>query len=435
MAGLPEQPGPNPRVRATVRVTIGIAVVLLAAVLVWAVVLLLRTDPREQQALKTPHSILGVTVGAEPLVLGTGWQKLALRLNPNLAPAIGGTILRCPSATTGSLVVWQHYGRAMGWSGPSPMLKVSCSDELGNTTQTSVSCNDFLTADDELMLPFVVKNFPRRGRTVKISASDFAGPSTREPIWVPNPLPGPYPVWQSHQGPLSSRSGGMVWTLREFRHGDLAKYGPSLPLDLLRLSVQDPNGSAADWAAEKLEVSDATGNVWTVTPEHYQLQTTSTCGELHITCPSLVVSNENAFKVRLTLARVGNLPASETGVLRDLPVPKEGIVRTEHRAAAIQGSSVEVSHQLGARASHNLGWSSDSPDLAVWVRNPAADRVLRIRPPEGQIWEPPRFQSYTGCYCVAVPDSAVGKRISLEVGLTQTHTQEFIVQPTTSGSK
>jgi hypothetical protein len=201
------------------------------------------------------------------------------------------------------------------------------------------------------------------------------------------------------------------------------------------LSVQDPRGSASDWSAEKLEVSDATGNGWTVTPEGNWLQTTAGPGELHITCPSLELSDEKAFKVRLTLGRLGNLPPAETGVLRDLPVPRKGLLLTEHRAATIQGSTVEVSHEIGAGASHNLGWSGDSTDFALWVQNPAADRVLRIRQPGARHWEPPSFRAYTGCYCVSAPDSTVGKRVSLEVGLTRTRTLEFLVRPTTPGSK
>lgn len=314
------------------------------------------------------------------------------------------------------------------------MLEISCSDELGHSMRDMPYCNDFLTANGHYIFPFVLKNFPRRGQVVRISSTDFSGRSNGSPVYVPNPLPGTYPIWQPEKEPASSRSGDLIGTLREFRHTDFA--APGLKEDLIRLAVQDPSGSASDWSAEKLEVSDATGNAWTVTPEHNWLQTAGRSGELHITFPSLALSDEKAFKLRLTLGRVGNLPTAETGVLRDLPVPKEGELHTEKRGATIQGSTVEVTHEIGAGASHDLGWSGDSTDFALWVRNPAADRVLRIRQPGARNWESPSFQSYTtGCYCVSVPDSAVGKRISLEVGLTRTRTLEFLVRPTAPGSK
>src|SRR4051794_4919804 len=77
---------------------VAVSTALLAALLVGLAALSLRPDPREQHAMRTPGALLAVTTGTEPLLLGAGWQKLALRIDPRLAPAIGGTILRCPGA-------------------------------------------------------------------------------------------------------------------------------------------------------------------------------------------------------------------------------------------------------------------------------------------------------------------------------------------------
>lgn len=213
---------------------------------------------------------------------------------------------------------------------------------------------------------------------------------------------------------------------------------------MFRLALRDPTGGASDWFAEKLEIGDATGNAWTddqmfdasrnvwndPRDSLVRFQTTATRSELRIWWPSLKLSDENAYRVRLTLSRFRNLPASETGILRDLPVPRKGVLRTEHRAVTVQGSIVEVSHEIGEGAPHNLDWGGGGTDFALWIRHPAADRVLRVRWPGAPDWQPPSFRAISGCYCVGAPESAVGKRISLEVGLTRTRTFEFIVRPT-----
>lgn len=195
MASSTEVQKPNSGALARVWVVIGVSTALLIAVLGWAVALNLQTDSQEKLALKTPYAIIGVTVGTEPFVLGAGWQKIALGLNPKLAPRIGGTVLSCPSARPGCLVIWQHFNRARGWSGPPPMLAISCSDDLGHRMHEVASCNDFLEANGDYIFPFIVTNFPRRGRTVRLSARDISGQSAGSPISVPNPLPGPYPEW------------------------------------------------------------------------------------------------------------------------------------------------------------------------------------------------------------------------------------------------
>jgi hypothetical protein len=309
------------------------------------------------------------------------------------------------------------------------MLDVSTSDELGRKMRETLYCDDMLQVRDEFVFPFVLKSFPRRGRSVQISANGLTGEPLGTPIRVANPLPGPYPVWQPAAGPPTARSGDLVATLREFRHGRPHPDWPDSKEDLFRLSFPGSSSAAFEWSAESVEVADATGNIWSVTTEGDALQTAVRSGELHITCPSLELSEEQAFKVRLTLARIGNLPARETGVLREVPVPGEGVLFRQHRAVTIQGSTVEMTHQIGDRASHDLGWAGGGPEFALSVRDPPAGRVLRIRYPESRVWERPAFRSYSGWYCVVAPNSAVGKRISLEVGLTPTRTLEFVVRP------
>ena len=66
-------------------VAISAGAALALAALVWAVALSLQTDPSDARALRTRYSILSVTAGTEPLVLGARWQKAALRINPGLA--------------------------------------------------------------------------------------------------------------------------------------------------------------------------------------------------------------------------------------------------------------------------------------------------------------------------------------------------------------
>jgi hypothetical protein len=178
--------------------------------------------------------------------------------------------------------------------------------------------------------------FPRRGSAMKLWLYGVGGKRVAE-FQLPNPAPGPYPVWKPLPLPQTVRDGDLAITLTRI-------VTRQMPISIEGAII--PTGSADAthrfawrgrpcpfWEAADPEITDATGNVC-------RLYRCSLC------------PYESAWKLRARFFRTDRAPfaPAEVWTLRGVPVPAEEAARRLSGARSIQGRQIELLAIAGAGA-------------------------------------------------------------------------------------
>ncbi|MBM3457159.1 MAG: hypothetical protein FJX77_01295 [Armatimonadetes bacterium] len=110
-----------------------------------------------------------------------------------------------------------------------------------------------------------LRTFPRRGRVVRLHLHEmnrWRDAGRLFSFQVPNPAPGPHPVWQSEPLPQRKRQGALAVALTGFgvrRSSGLP--GRSRRIEMTaHLTVRENGGPSAAWTAYRRDLVDATGN-------------------------------------------------------------------------------------------------------------------------------------------------------------------------------
>lgn len=100
-----------------------------------------------------------------------------------------------------------------------------------------------------------VQPFPRRGSELYLRPM-IGGEDSGVMFTIPNPCPGPHPVWRAQPLPIRVTNATLQVTLESF----VADHAQARTRFALR--VQEDGRESTAWVPASFEISDATGNHW-----------------------------------------------------------------------------------------------------------------------------------------------------------------------------
>lgn len=388
--------------------------------------LALYTDPREARALRTPGTLIAVTRGTEPLVLGANWQKLLLRVFPQWQAAIGGRIRKAPAAASkNSLVVWQNLGDISFWSGPPPYFTGTLTDDRGEKLEVAVASQDWGIGSLTLV-PFELSTFPRRGKQIRILAKDWSGSANlHSNLIVANPTPDDFPVWKGDSSTAKYSDGNLEVILRNAATRTSSDIFPSLQATL-KLEIREGGRPVAkSWAIEKVRVEDPTGNIEEFPEPSFE----ATNERLTVTLSPFCLPTEPANRVTLEMARIANFPREEILMMGELRVPPKGQNLVPGRFGRLHGFKVELLEVNGPNTISKLGWSSSSPTAGVRVTGPVDRFCLRSSTTAGDSsgFDSTSETGTSGIFLVGVNAQESQRPVTLTLALTPRRKFTFMV--------
>jgi len=399
--------------RRNAHVAVFLGAAALAAALGAVVAAALYTNPREANALRVPGTIVGVTVGSAPLVLGATWQKCLLGAFPRLQTHIGGAVLRPgTNVRADSLIVWKNLGPVSGWSGPPPIIDLRLSGDHDNRMEVlgwgSMAWHQLGRMTVET---FEIPTFPRRGERVTLHFLPDGydhHPQNQPDFTVRTPPHARFPVWAPKTSREMTLDGRTKVALERFETVTPPGGGTRL-----RLRIRENGRPSDNWAVERVSISDPTGNRWDTFGYG-----PSSAGAIDIDNGSLLLPNEPAYRIRLEMARTGRFPPNEVWTVPDLPEPApREIVRINRRREMWDGT-VTLAELYGP---DNGGrWAVGR----IWGTR-LRSRLRAISPSGGpyHLILPPDTR---GGFLVHVPVAKGGGTSRLKLALTPLRTVEFL---------
>jgi len=302
---------------------------------------------------------------------GTGWL-------------MGGFFSRAPNA----LVLHAAYHGRPGGSAPlllaaaSAARGVEFAPESGSGGLVHVSPVD---AQEEWELPV----FPRRAGSVSVRAYQHI-PGDRwvrvAEFVVPNPVPGPYPVWKPQPLPIARRAGDLVVTLTSLAAGATKNPLNHLPpgdhaWTRAAFRIEQNDRATTVWKPIAVTMSDATGNRWV-----HRLPGSGSDLLFGGTLPA----TEAAWKLRVEFSQIAQFTPGELWNLAGVPVPRRDQLIDPVATIRRQGAALRLS-LTGAGDPFGRGrmWrqpfrtisvtvSPPSPGLQLTLLHAADDRGRRI---------------------------------------------------------
>jgi hypothetical protein len=335
-----------------------------------------------------------VTVGPEhQFVMGRyGQRLLAALLPPGLTGSSGATITTYHSINPPAIIFWTSRPGV-----PNPMYGFGVAsrtvvlDGHGNKVRAAARPIDIpvgfrfrpgprkglVKVANEFVRGYALPAFPRRGRTVTLRISGYnpfwkwvplagrrhgrraySGPGKWVPNWVPvaeftvpNPDPGPHPVWRPEPLPITKRSGDLDFTLsRLVAEADPPSVAPSFSMPEVVFQVYPHSWTRADfrisrkgkpapeWEAVGMTLSDASGNVMTPALPVYYPQ----AGEAHFAFPSGLPPDEAAWKVRAEFVPTAGFAPADLWTVRGVAAPKGWNAAPSSASATRHGARLDL---------------------------------------------------------------------------------------------
>lgn len=142
--------------------------------------------------------------------------------------------------------------------------------------------------------------FPHRGRELRLRLMDGDNPIAE--FRIPNPCPGPHPVWKAQNMPVVATNAGLEISLESFvsettRHRTRCVF-----------RVWENGKESTAWLPAVFEISDATGNHWR--PISHPLPSVN--GRVAAYCLGALWPEEEAWKLRVEFKPVENEPHNQT---------------------------------------------------------------------------------------------------------------------------
>jgi hypothetical protein len=334
----------------------------------------------------------GVTYGkVHPWVHGAWWQKW---LYPVVAPAVRnwsglwaprtGWLMGDFLSSAPNALVLHTFRRSVAGRGRLPLHSVAC-DDRGRELDSGWEAGGLLfSLPDGAEEAWEVPVFPRRGLSVRVRVYEHVPGNRLIPaaeFVVPNPTPGPFPVWKPQPLPITRHAGDLAVTLTRMAAGPPA----AEPLQT-RMPGEDAwthatfrieqNGRATTaWRPLAATVSDATGNVW----KHRNERPMIAGDAIGLQFSGVLPSTEAAWKLRVELSQTSGFTPADLWSIHGLPAPK----RDQHvdPAAVIQRQGAALHLSLtGAGDPFGLGrmWRQPFPTISVTVSPPSPGLQLTL---------------------------------------------------------
>jgi hypothetical protein len=212
--------------------------------------------------------------------------------------------------------------------------------------------------------------FPRRGKEVRLRVMSNGNGTDKllAEFKIPNPAPGPYPIWTPSPLPASSSKDGLEATLAKFA---AIQTSPEISAKHERYSrtecdftFRENDRQTVDWTPVVFEVSDATGNHWRAWPCNPVGGTDP--GHVRAAFDGALWPGESAWKLRVEFKRTANFPASELLRIPKIRLPDTNEVLEPHTPYERNGVNIELAAVVGA-------------DVPQDNRRPALVNVRRTR--------------------------------------------------------
>jgi hypothetical protein len=216
---------------------------------------------------------------------------------------------------------------------------------------------NFMPASGDQVQGWALSAFPRRGAKVGLRLTVFGQPHPAAEFMVPNPTPGPYPIWPAPPLPIIKRDGDLTFTLTRFLTGHAAPdRSPVLlrdgPWTHVTLRVVETGRRTGRWEPVGITLSDATGNIvlpWMIAawPMYYEAD-----GEAHLAFPSNLSTDESAWKLRMEFAPTSAYAPADLWTVRSVALPRNrSEERTTTAVATRHGISLNLRLQVSRRPS------------------------------------------------------------------------------------
>ncbi|MGN6386949.1 MAG: hypothetical protein ACTHMT_11995 [Verrucomicrobiota bacterium] len=197
--------------------------------------------------------------------------------------------------------------------------RLRISDEGGNVYDAAYGAST-LGLMNEWVHGWNVRAFPRRSKNLKL---EFLGLSDSKNAWEPvaqftigNPLFKEYPQW-TPENLRTKIQDGLEIALAEFKSGGVFQNREPSGGDLrlrktrLRFSIHEHGKETHDWAVQKVEVSDATGNNWAPYLDLIHTNALAWASDGEVEFYGALWPGENAWKVSAELARTRGFNSNE----------------------------------------------------------------------------------------------------------------------------
>ncbi len=248
-------------------------------------------------------------------------------------------------------------------------------------------------------------SFPRRGRTLRFrlyERNKLDGWDTLADFKLPNPCPGPFPIWNPSSLPATQKSGGLEVALVGLVSGRkaLPYHLGERPFTKATFEVKENGQVTEAWRPDQMESSDATGNepmapmvdmqapdgqvtyeiqgVSLSPTEAWRLKTRfSKDGELIWTSPRLVMEAGALAKVNLT---TNIQPYKITLECEQTPFHNTIRAKLDPLPQETRLCFPEFVDNLGVPVTYESGWIGDAGFDAQWKIPVVAEWIqLRLR--------------------------------------------------------
>jgi hypothetical protein len=294
--------------------------------------------------------------------------------------------------------------------------------------------------------PFIVKQFPRRGRHIYL---DYFVPGRTPADWerggrlvASNPTPGPFPQWIPQPLPHSVKIGDSTFVLQKFLTGVKGKKG--LPV------VEDPeNGGTAlefqvlgseqprlGWRPVMADLTNAAGDSF-----ESSIGSFGNALPNGLFAPWSVGTEEAAWKIGVHFTRTTGFTPAETWSLNNIRLPSPSQTETDLKHAVRRGAErVELSSLRVSRASEKrwevhsrLEFSLPSAGTFVSLIGLTDERGRNLlhfseNPRHIKVSRPAPIRGY---YPLVIEVPAGTRQINLKLALHRSQYVTFLAVPTT----
>ncbi len=238
--------------------------------------------------------VLDVTHGTNnTFVPGDMWDKLRYRVLPSKGIGFGKFRI---SPVSPAMQLVSDRNNIVLWLGQQESNRISAlhdgsfqatlSDEKGTEWEVFASPYShpgLYVRDVDGISAFIFDNYPRRARTFRCRIYADSEWQEKAKGWftlvdfkLPNPTPGPYPVWKPTPLPTIQTNGDLEVSLIGLTTGSQAIKSQRYPngkrvFTKISFEVKKKGRVTDDWLVDQMEATDATGNHLTLPISQYEL--------------------------------------------------------------------------------------------------------------------------------------------------------------------
>jgi len=286
---------------------------------------------------------------------------------------------------------------------PVAAMRVVIANELGDEFDPSGNDTAGIEEDgDRQYWATGVPVFPRRGKEVRLRLIGNNNDTFAE-FTIPNPAPGPYPVWEAQSLPVSATDNDLEVTLEKFRSLQTVTNEDHTPRTECFFRLRENNRETFDWMPVQFEISDATGNHWTASwsagdnpfnfnPYNFSVEN----GLMRSELLGALWPGESAWKLRAEFKRAANFPESELLQISHIRIPAADELAQPHVRYEHNGASVELAAVIGKSAPWERGGQVNPAVINVRKLNPAVKKDCISVLLSGQILSRKRQLTFVG---------------------------------------